>query len=47
MVITTRDIKPKEPVKQESACLWAHGPSGELDERGLCPICAQEEEDLD
>jgi hypothetical protein len=31
-------------VQQEAACKWAHGPVAELDDRGLCRICAEDEE---
>lgn len=28
---------------QEPACRWAHGPVADLDPRGLCPVCAEDE----
>lgn len=32
-------------VTQEPACRWAHGPVAALDPRGLCRICADDEDD--
>jgi hypothetical protein len=32
-----------EKVEQEASCRWAHGPVDELDDRGLCRICAEDE----
>jgi hypothetical protein len=34
-------------VEQEASCRWAHGPTAPelLDGRGLCPVCAEDEDD--
>jgi hypothetical protein len=34
----------KTAPEQEAACRWAHGPvdAADLDERGLCPVCADD-----
>lgn len=32
---------------QEPACRWAHGPVADLDDRGLCAVCAADEEPAD
>jgi hypothetical protein len=31
-------------VSQEPACRWAHGESSDLDARGLCPVCAADDD---
>ena len=30
---------------QADTCQWAHGPVAELDSRGLCPVCAADEDE--
>jgi hypothetical protein len=35
------------PPQQEAACQWAHGDVTDLDHRGLCPICAADEDEDD
>lgn len=35
----------RETSQQEASCRWAHGPSELLDGRGLCPVCAADEEE--